>query len=173
MCKPWSMATRIDTATTRIDTADLPGRPCSVAAALDVVGDRWTMLVVREVYFGNHRFSDIARHTGAPRDRLTDRLNRLVEAGVLERRRYQDNPPRSGYHLTAAGKGLVPVLQALRQWGDDWAVQAPPVRVVHVTADRGHHEFHGEWVCRTCGERGVRTELEVIVAGASDGEVDQ
>ena len=68
----------------RIDPQTLPGRPCSMAAALDVVGDRWSLLIVREVSFGNGRFSQIATNTGAPRDRLAARLKTLVDAGVLE-----------------------------------------------------------------------------------------
>src|SRR6476646_737026 len=74
----------------RIDHGTLPGRPCSIAAALDLIGDRWSLLAIREVMFGNHRFSEIARNTGAPRDRLAARLKTLVDAGVLERRQYLD-----------------------------------------------------------------------------------
>src|SRR5688572_12667002 len=110
---------------------ELPGRRCSVAGALDVVGDKWALLVVREVSFGNHRFSDILRGTGAPLERLSVRLAALVEAGVLEQRQYNDNPPRSGYHLTAAGRDLLPVLQALLQWGDRWVADQPPVELHH------------------------------------------
>src|ERR1700761_2895834 len=120
-----------------LDTPTVAGRPCSIAAALEIVGDRWSLLVVREVHFGNHRFSEIARHTGAPRDRLAARLKALVAAGVLEQRPYQDSPPRLGYYLTAAGRDLVPVLQALLQWGDTWAVAEPPLRVRH-----HDHELH-------------------------------
>jgi DNA-binding HxlR family transcriptional regulator len=107
-----------------ITLADLPGRPCSIAAALEVVGDRWAMLVVREVGLGNHRFTDIARGTGAPRDRLTARLRDLVEAGVLERRAYSDAPPRFGYHLTDSGRELVPILEQLYGWGRRHVVAA-------------------------------------------------
>ena len=89
------------------------------------------MLVVREVSLGNHRFSEIARGTGAPRDRLAARLRALVEAGVLERRQYGATPPRSGYHLTASGRDLLPVLQGLLQWGDRWVADAPPVVLHH------------------------------------------
>lgn len=105
--------------------AELPGRPCPIAAAMEVVGDRWSLLTVREVHLGRHRFSEILAGTGAPRDRLAARLRALVAAGVLERRPYQDSPPRSDYHLTESGRGLVPVLTALGQWGRDWAVDPP------------------------------------------------
>jgi DNA-binding HxlR family transcriptional regulator len=120
---------------------DLPGRPCPIAASLEVVGERWSLLVVREVALGNHRFSEIARGTGAPRDRLSARLRTLVEAGVLEHR------PDGGYHLTGAGRDLVPTLQALLQWGNRWLADEPPVVLEHAG-----HRVDAEWVCRTCGE---------------------
>ena len=88
-----------------MDLADLPGRPCPAAAALEVVGDRWSLLVIREVSLGAHRFTRIQEGTGAPRDRLAARLKTLVDAGVL----------------TDAGQELVPVIRALRAWGERWA----------------------------------------------------
>ncbi|HST47498.1 winged helix-turn-helix transcriptional regulator [Jatrophihabitans sp.] len=134
--------------TSRIDPTALPGRPCSAAAALELVGDRWSLLAVREVMFGNRRFSEIARNTGAPRDRLAARLKVLVDAGVLERRQYQQSPPRSDYHLTPAGWALAPVLQALLEWGDAWAVDsAPPITLLH-----HDHVLHASWTCAECGE---------------------
>jgi DNA-binding HxlR family transcriptional regulator len=84
------------------------------SASLGQVGDRWALLAVREVMFGNHRFSEIARNTAAPRDRLAARLKALVAAGILERRQYQSSPLRHDYHLTAAGRELLPVMHALR-----------------------------------------------------------
>jgi len=116
MCKPSGV----------VVLSELPGRPCPAAAALEVVGDRWALLAVREVHLGAHRFSDILTGTGAPRDRLAARLKQLVAAGVLERRQYSAAPPRSDYHLTAAGQELVPVIAALRAWGRRWAVEAEP-----------------------------------------------
>ena len=138
---------------------ELPGRRCSIAGALDVVGDRWALLVVREVSLGNHRFSDIQRGTGAPKERLSARLAALVEAGVLERRPYSDTPPRSGYHLTAAGRDLVPVLQALLQWGDRWVADRPPVELHH-----HGHRISAAWVCETCGEPATGRGVERVVA---------
>lgn len=102
---------------------------------------------------GNHRFTDIAWGTGAPRDRLTARLNDLVEVGVLERRQYRAAPPRSGYQLTASGRDLLPVLQALLQWGDRWVAEEPPVHLHHgPPGSTGDHRIDMAWVCRTCGE---------------------
>jgi DNA-binding HxlR family transcriptional regulator len=147
----------------------LPGRPCPIAASLELVGERWSLLVVREVSLGNHRFSEIVRGTGAPRDRLAARLRALVEAGVLERRQYGDSPARSGYHLTPAGRDLLPVLQGLLQWGNRWLTDSPPVELRHATAAHGEHALDGEWTCRTCGEpvigSGSRVERVVTPAG--------
>jgi DNA-binding HxlR family transcriptional regulator len=140
--------------TTRIAATTLPGRPCSIAAALDVVGDRWALLAVREVTFGNRRFSEIARNTGAPRDRLAARLKMLVQAGVLERRQYQDSPARWDYHLTPAGQALAPVLEALLQWGDTWAVDVPPITLLH-----RDHVLRGVLTCSECGETVHRRDL--------------
>jgi DNA-binding HxlR family transcriptional regulator len=102
----------------------LPGRRvCSIADALALVGDRWSLLVVREIGFGVHRFSDIRRHTGAPREILTARLRKLEAEGVVARRRYSEHPPRDEYVLTEAGQALTPVLVALRQWGERHATR--------------------------------------------------
>ena len=139
---------------TRIDPATLPGRPCSLAAALEVVGDRWALLIVREVSFGNTRFSQIARNTGAPRDRLSARLRSLVEQGILERHQYSEAPRRDDYHLTAAGRDLTGAIIALLQWGDRWAVTAPPMRLVHED-----HEYRPAPACATCGETVHRGDI--------------
>src|ERR1700691_383728 len=110
---------------------DLPGRPCSVAAALNLVGEKWALLAVREITFGNKRFDAIARNTGAPRDRLAARLRALEAAGVIERRPYSEHPPRYEYELTQAGQELRAVLTVLRGWGDRWAGDAPPTAFEH------------------------------------------
>nr|WP_221202906.1 helix-turn-helix domain-containing protein [Modestobacter versicolor] len=138
MCKPGGVTL----------VSELPGRFCSIAAALEVVGDRWSLLAVREVSLGNHRFSEILAGTGAPRDRLSARLKALVEAEVLERRQYSDAPPRFDYHLTPAGKDLLPVLRSLMAWGDRWAVETPPVTLLH-----HDHELQATTTCAACGER--------------------
>jgi DNA-binding HxlR family transcriptional regulator len=122
-------------------------RRCGIAASLDVVGDRWALLIVREVFFGHHRFSEIARATDAPTDRLAARLKSLVDSGVLERREYQQSPPRADYHLTPAGADLVPVLLALLEWGGRWG--GPSVEPMGRHHD---HELHTHLVCDTCGE---------------------
>ena len=147
--------------------ADLPGRPCPIAASLELVGERWSLLVIREVSLGNHRFSEIARGTGAPRDRLSARLSALVAAGVLERRPYSTSPPRSGYHLTDAGWDLMPVLQALLQWCNRWLAEEPPVVLRHAPEGHEEHQVDAAWVCRTCGApvAGSRVERVLTPAG--------
>jgi len=123
------------------------GRACSVAAALGIIGEKWSLLVIRELAFGVHRFDAIARNTGAPRDILTNRLRRLEAAGVIEKRPYQERPLRHEYRLTQAGNELRPVLLSLAEWGDRWAVDAPPTVFVHECGA----ELELVHTCRACG----------------------
>ena len=117
--------------------AELPGRPCPIAVSLEVVGERWALLVIREIVMGSKRFSDIVRGTGAPRDRIAARLRVLEEAGAIERRAYQDNPVRYEYDLTDSGIALVPVLDALLAWGLEHAVALDdPDRMPHYPTQR-------------------------------------
>lgn len=128
---------------TAVPLATLPGRPCPIAAALEVVGERWALLVVREIALGAHRFSDIVRGTGAPRDRIAARLRTLEQAGVVTRVPYQTAPPRDEYRLTDSGQALIPVLDALLAWGKDHVVAAgdPDRPRRHRTfADRAEHK---------------------------------
>lgn len=122
-------------------------RPCSVAAALELVGERWSLLAIREISYGVHRFARIAAYIGASRDMLADRLRKLESAGLIERRQYSEHPPRFEYHLTEAGRELFPVLVALREWGDRWAVEEPAIQVLH---DCGH-PLKASLSCQHCG----------------------
>ena len=104
---------------------------CSVARALDVVGDPWTLLIVRDLFWGRHRFNEFQDSLGIPRNTLTARLAALVDAGVLETRPYQESPPRHEYHLTDKGRALGPVVISLLTWGDEWSdIGEPPVELV-------------------------------------------
>jgi DNA-binding HxlR family transcriptional regulator len=107
---------------TAVSLADLPGRPCPIAAALELVGERWALLVVREIALGATRFGDIIAGTGAPRDRIAARLKALENAGVVCRTPYHAGPVRYEYRLTESGDALIPVLDALLKWGKRHAV---------------------------------------------------
>ena len=107
---------------TTVPLAELPGRPCPIAASLELVGERWALLVVREIAMGSTRFGDIVRGTGAPRDRIAARLKALEAAGVIGRIAYQERPERFDYHLTESGQDLLSVLDALLAWGDKHVV---------------------------------------------------
>lgn len=122
---------------------------CSLARAMEVVGERWTFLVLREAFTGVRRFEDMQRHLGIARNVLADRLARLVEHGVLERRPYQARPVRNEYRLTPKGLDLYPALVGLLQWGDQWLSEQAPVELVH----RGCDQASGlHLCCAACGE---------------------
>ena len=124
-------------------------RPCSIARTLDIVGEKWALLAIREVFLGNRRFDEMVRRTGAPRDTLTARLRTLVGAGILERRRYSEHPARFEYHLTDAGRDLYPVIVTLMRWGDQYLAgdNGPPLVLEH----RGH-QLTAQVICEACGE---------------------
>ncbi len=134
------------------------GMNCSVAQCLEVVGEWWSLLIVRDVFLGVRRFDDFQVRLGISRNVLNQRLTRLVEHGVLQRIRYQEHPPRYQYRLTDKGRDLWPVVTAMRQWGDKWAApDGPPLEVVHTACG---HTSQAVPTCSHCGEpldaRGVR-----------------
>ena len=125
-------------------------RACSIARALEIVGEKWALLAVREVFLGNRRFDEMVRMTGAPRDTLAARLRTLVGAGILERRQYSDRPARYEYRLTEAGRDLYPVIASLMRWGDLHLAgdDGPPLVVEHHCG----HRLVPQLVCEACGE---------------------
>jgi DNA-binding HxlR family transcriptional regulator len=109
-----------------------PDDHCSIQQTLDQVGDRWTLLVLRDIFRGLRRFSDIQAELGIARNLLADRLTRLVDADILVKVPYSQRPPRFEYRLTAKGRDLSVPLIALMHWGDHWcADDRPPVLLVH------------------------------------------
>lgn len=131
--------------------SDYPGQVCSIAKSLEVIGERWSLLIVRDVMNGNRRFGQIQQSLGVARNVLSARLQRLVEEGILERRAYQESPPRHEYFLTEKGLDLWPALIALLAWGDRYSAgeTGPPRLIVHKecggqVSDRG--------TCERCGE---------------------
>jgi DNA-binding HxlR family transcriptional regulator len=138
---------------------------CSVARTLDLVGDRWSVLILREAFWGVRRFEVLQRHLGIARNVLTDRLQRLVGAGILDRLPYSERPPRSEYRLSPAGRDLYPALIALMQWGDKHLPPVeggPPVVLTHQPC--GHAEgFH--LACNHCGELVVPNDVRGRIVG--------
>ncbi|HEX4816204.1 MAG TPA: helix-turn-helix domain-containing protein [Nonomuraea sp.] len=123
-------------------------RECSIADTLDLVGERWSLLAIRELSYGVRRFDEIVRNTGASRDILTVRLRKLESHGVIERRRYSDHPVRHEYHLTPAGVELCDVLITLMAWGDRHLHPGdPPVRWRHSCGQ----VLDPLLICRYCG----------------------
>jgi len=116
-------------ATANTATLEAETHLCSIEATLDLVGDRWTLLVLRDIFRGVHRFSQIQDDLGIAKNLLADRLNRLVEHDVLHKVQYQERPPRYEYRLTAKGIDLSPALVALMGWGDRWASDGEPPTV--------------------------------------------
>jgi DNA-binding HxlR family transcriptional regulator len=130
---------------------DYPGQACSLAKSLEVVGERWSLLIVRDVMNGNRRFSGIQESLGIARNVLSARLQRLIDEDILERRAYQESPPRHEYFLTEKGLDLWPALIALMHWGDRHTPgpEGPPMSVIH--EDCGG-EVSDRGICESCGQ---------------------
>jgi DNA-binding HxlR family transcriptional regulator len=130
---------------------DIGGMTCSIARALSIVGDRWTLLILRDAFLRTRRFEDFQAHLGLTRHRLADRLRKLVANGILERVRYQERPSRFEYRLTEKGRDLYPVIAALVGWGDRWLAgdDGAPVELVHRTCGR---QMTPVLVCPSCRE---------------------
>ncbi|MFF9278210.1 winged helix-turn-helix transcriptional regulator [Streptomyces griseosporeus] len=129
-------------------------RPCSIADTLALVGEKYSLLVLREVCLGNGRFDQLVRNIGAPRDVLATRLRRLVDAGILTKRVYSERPQRFEYRPTPAGLELEPLLMILKEWGDrHLRADDRPMVVEHACG----HELVPVVTCAACGEE-VRHE---------------
>ncbi|WP_433654026.1 winged helix-turn-helix transcriptional regulator [Nocardia sp. CA-128927] len=134
---------------------------CSLAQCLEVVGEWWTLLIVRDALFGVTRFDDFRDRLGIARNVLTQRLEHLVEHDILTREPYQDNPVRHDYRLTPKGRSLWLVVNAMRQWGDEWAApDGPPLEVVHKDCGR---TAVIEPVCSHCGEHVTGSDLQAVL----------
>lgn len=141
---------------------------CSVAQCLEVVGEWWSLLIVRDALLGVSRFDDFEAHLGISRNVLAQRLDHLVDHGVLERVPYQDHPVRYDYRLSKKGRDLWKVLNAMRQWGDRWAApDGPPGELVH---DSCGQITTAVPVCSSCGERLYLRDVH-MVPGPGAGNV--
>jgi DNA-binding HxlR family transcriptional regulator len=146
----------------RMERSEYSDDNCSVAGTLQLVGERWSLLILREAFLGVKRFDQLQRNLGIARNILADRLQRLVGAGIVERKRYQERPERFEYRLTQKGLDLYPTLVALMQWGDRHLAgkQGAPVVLEHKACGA---ETHPHFVCSECGEpigaRDVRAKV--------------
>jgi DNA-binding HxlR family transcriptional regulator len=140
---------------------------CSIAQALEIVGEWWTLLVLRDAFLGIRRFDDFVDRLGISRNILTNRLQTLVDAGILLRRPYDEGRGRYDYLLTDKGRALWPVMTALRQWGDEWILGAgnEPLLIEH--RDCGHI-VDGVFTCDRCGERLDARSVRALAGPGSD-----
>jgi DNA-binding HxlR family transcriptional regulator len=150
---------------------ELADHPCSIAKALDAVGEWWTPLILRDVAYGVRRFSEIEQDLGISANVLADRLQTLVAEDLLETRVYQQRPQRHEYHLTEKGADLMPALLALMQWGDRWTWPRGrgPVRVLH--GECGHEvrvQVHCEHCEREVGPEELRAKVRRGVVAAPE-----
>jgi DNA-binding HxlR family transcriptional regulator len=141
---------------------------CSIAQCLEVVGEWWSLLIVRDAFLGVRRFDDFQAHLGISRNVLHQRLAHLVEFGILEKVPYSTRPPRSEYRLTDAGRDLWPVLASLRRWGDRHAApNGPPLVFIHRACGRPSQI---ETVCSSC--HGPISAGEADVAAGEDRDLE-
>ena len=133
---------------------------CSVAQCLEVIGEWWSMLIVRDAFLGVTRFDEFHDRLGISRNILQQRLGSLVDAGVLVRVPYSEHPPRHDYRLTDKGRDLWPVLTAMRQWGDRYeSPSGPPLHLVHKACGSASE---ATFVCSACGERIGPRDMEAV-----------
>ena len=142
---------------------DLSAQPCSISRALAVIGDRWTLMILRDCFLGVRRFEGFQQRLGISRTIVTDRLRALVDEGVLRRAAYQDHPVRHEYRLTEKGLDLHPVVMAIAHFGDTHYADAagPPVLRRHKACGR---DFHPVQVCSECGETVTARQVDARAA---------
>jgi DNA-binding HxlR family transcriptional regulator len=136
---------------------DYQGQNCSIARALEILGERWTLLIVRDAFLGVRRFDAFGRKLGVAPNILSRRLETLTDGGVLEKRAYQHNPTRYEYLLTERGLALFPVMVALLAWGDDGLSPAPPVLLRHACCGG---DVDARTTCTTCGAAVTARDVE-------------
>lgn len=131
--------------------SDLASQICTYARTIELLGNEWTLMVLRELFLGARRFDELQCQTGASPHTLSQRLKRLEREGVLRREAYSDHPPRYEYRLTAMGRDLWPVIIAMKSWGDTWLEDGDkPVAITH---KRCGQTVVPQMTCPDCGER--------------------
>jgi DNA-binding HxlR family transcriptional regulator len=146
--------------------SELADQPCSVARSVAVIGDRWTLMILRDLFLGIRRFEDFERRLRISRSIIADRLRRLVDEGVLRKDAYQENPVRHEYRLTDKGLALHPVIMSIVNWGDThYAGEAgPPLLHRHKACGC---DFHPVLSCSECGDAVGARDVEVRVGPGS------
>jgi DNA-binding HxlR family transcriptional regulator len=145
---------------------ELSQEPCSVARSVAVIGDRWTLMLLRDCFLGVRRFEDFERRLGISRSIVAERLTRLVGEGVLRREAYQDRPVRHEYRLTDKGLALHPVIMAIVHWGDEFYAGEAGPPLIHRHKACGC-DFAPVTTCSECGEAVTAREVEVRAGGAA------
>lgn len=144
-------------------------RPCSVARALQIIGDRWSFMLIREMFFGVRRFDEFQANLGIASNILTDRLQRLTEHGIVEKRQYQVRPERFEYRFTARGRDLYASMIVMMHWGDKWLSKGrPPLILRHRDCQ---HDFFARVVCSECREELDPRQVEYELRYSIDDEV--
>lgn len=138
---------------------DYAGQECAIASALELVGERWTLLIIRDAFYGVGRYNDFLAHLGLPRAVLSARLSALTAAGVLRKQRYCDGPPRYEYVLTATGRELWPTLFTLSAWGERHLLDSGAKRVFHHVSCGATLDRYA--ACPDCGVTPPPEDLEV------------
>jgi DNA-binding HxlR family transcriptional regulator len=144
---------------------DYPTQYCSMASALEIIGERWTILIVRDIFLGVRRFDDLQRKLGVARNILQTRLERLVDNGILVKRPYQERPVRYEYRLTTKGADLWPILVSLLQWGDRYAIDGERPMLLQHRGCGG--ELDDRRRCLQCGIDVTVTEAVAVRTGAT------
>jgi DNA-binding HxlR family transcriptional regulator len=148
---------------------DYEGQNCSIARALELIGERWSLLIIRDAFLGVRRFEDFQSDLGVARNVLSSRLARLVDEGIFEKRQYQERPARYEYRLTEKGIALWPVMISLVKWGDKYVAPSGPPRVIEHRDCGGQVNEH--LMCDRCGKplgaRDVATRPGPGVAAAA------
>ena len=147
---------------------DYTGQVCSISRTLEVVGERWTLLIIRDVLLGRHRFDDLVDSLGITRTVLTQRLRHLIDEGVLERTAYQQRPERFDYRLTDKGRALLPVIAHLLWWGDTYYPEPDgPPRLLQHRDCGGLIEHH--FTCSNCGAELSAQDINTAPGPGSPG----
>ena len=141
-------------------SAEMSDTLCPVARSQAVIGDRWAVLIVRELFMGNRRFDSLLAQSQATPQMLSSRLKRLEADGMIERKRYMKKPPRYEYELTEMGRAFYPVILALREWGETWHKSSDEDVAVHYTHLSCGHDAGIGTVCQACGEPLRREDLK-------------